>query len=61
MKEPLEQLPPIPGPQGPAPFAGFYANLKGVSTATSFIFIIEFSLLALLGILMYGFYLRERR
>ena len=62
MEESLEPLPPpIPDPKGPAPFAGFYANLIGVSTITSFIFIVEFSLLALMGIFMYGFYLRERR
>ena len=54
-------MPPKPGPDDPAPFAGFYANLIGVNTSTSLVFIVEFSLLALLGIFMYGFYLRERQ
>ena len=44
----------------PAPYAGFYANLVGVSNSTKIIFLVEFSLLFLMGIMMYGFYLRER-
>ena len=44
----------------PAPYAGFYANLVGVSDVTAIIFLVEFLLLLLMGIVMYGFFLRER-
>ena len=65
--EPNQEDPPGPPPGPidptkplPAPFAGFYANLNGVSEATAIVFLVEFSLLLLLAIFMYGFYLRER-
>ena len=41
-------------------YAGFYANLIGFSKATKIVFYVEFLLLLILGIVMYGFYIRER-
>ena len=53
------KLPPKPV-RPVSPYAGFYANLIGTSDSTKLIFIVEFSLLLLMGIVMYGIYLRER-
>ena len=55
----LEDTPPEPAP--PSPYAGFYANLVGLTTSTKIVFLIEFSILLLMGLVMYGFYVHERR
>ena len=47
-------------PTLPAPYAGFYANLIGVSRDTKILFLVEFLLLLLMGIVMYAFFVRER-
>ena len=50
---------PLPAP--PSPYAGFYANLVGLTTSTKIVFLAEFSILLLMGLVMYGFYVHERR
>ena len=44
-----------------APYAGFYANMVACSELTKVVFLVEFSLLLLMGIVMYGIHMRERR
>ena len=44
-----------------SPFAGFYANLIHFDTSVQVIFIFEFSLLIVLGSIMYAFYCREQQ
>ena len=54
---------PIPDvlPQDAAPiYAGFYANLVGFHDSTKIVFLVEFTLLLVMAISMYIFYLRER-
>ena len=58
----MEKAITIPPPQPPiAPYAGFYANMVDSSKATKIVVCVEFFLLLLMGIFMYGVYLRERR
>ena len=42
-----------------SPFAGFYANLIKFDSSVQVVFVFEFSILLLLGTLMYTFYKRE--
>ena len=44
-----------------SPFAGFYANLIEFDLSVQVIFIVEFSLLLILGAIMYAFYRREQK
>ena len=41
-------------------YAGFYANLVGFQFSTKIVFAIEFTLLLVMAISMYIFYVRER-
>ena len=43
-----------------SPYAGFYANLVGVDRSTAVMFLAEFATLFVMGLIMYGFYVRER-
>ena len=43
-----------------SPFAGFYANLIKFDSSVQVVFVFEFSVLLLLGTLMYTFYKREQ-
>ena len=52
---------PDPATPPPSPYAGFYANLVGLTTSTKIVFLVEFSILLLMGLVMYGFYVHERR
>ena len=63
--EEIEQLvakkkPDISLPDTAPIYAGFYANLVGFHESTKIVFLIEFTLLLVMAISMYIFYLRER-